>query len=59
MAGKQQLAYYCKSLGLTKGIYIVFCPTGINYPERVKESKETTEGIEISTYLVDYDEEKW
>ena len=59
MAGKQQLAYYCKSLGLTKGIYIVFCPTGINYPERVKESKETIEDIEISTYLVDYDEEKW
>jgi len=57
--GKKQLAYYCKSLGLKRGIYLVFCPTGIYYPETVKEQKETIDTVEISTYLVWYDEEKW
>ncbi|OQX77185.1 MAG: hypothetical protein B6D61_07595 [Bacteroidetes bacterium 4484_249] len=64
--GKKQLAYYCQSLGLAKGIYIVFCPKGIKYPEAVKEQKESIEttgspgqAVEVSTYLIEYDEEKW
>jgi len=58
--GKKQLAYYCKSLGLTSGVYLVFCPTNkVNYPETVKEGTENIENIEISTYLVSYDETKW
>jgi hypothetical protein len=40
--GQKQLAYYCKSLGLDKGAYLVFCPNTVKYPETVKE------GIEIS-----------
>ena len=59
LEGKEQLAYYCKSLGLKKGIYLVFCPTGINYQESIKEQNEIIHEIEISTYLVMYDENKW
>jgi hypothetical protein len=57
--GKKQLAYYCKSLGLDKGAYLVFCPNSIKYPEPVKENIETIEGVEIITYLISYDESKW
>jgi len=64
--GKKQLAYYCQSLGLKKGIYIVFCPNHISYPKIVKEQSETIENpegsgqvIEIITYLVEFDESKW
>ena len=57
--GKNQLAYYCKSLGLNKGIYLVFCPNDAKYPEVVKEKTETIENIEITTFLVEYDEKKW
>jgi hypothetical protein len=57
--GKKQLAYYCKSLGLTDGVYLVFCPEGIKYPATVKEGTEKTEGVTTATYLVFYDEEKW
>ncbi|MDX2247432.1 MAG: AAA-like domain-containing protein [Bacteroidia bacterium] len=57
--GKKQLAYYCRSLGLDTGVYLVFCPNNIPYSESVKESVETLEGVTIRTFLVDYDEEKW
>ena len=59
LEGKSQLAWYCKSLGLSKGVYLVFCPTGINYPESIKELTENIKGTEISTYLVEYDVGKW
>ena len=57
--GKKQLAYYSRSLGQHTGIYLVFCPNNIRYPDVVKESVETIEGVEIHTWLVEYDEEKW
>ena len=57
--GKKQLAYYCNSTGLDTGIYLVFCPNDITYPETVKEQTETIEGVAVSTYLVEYDEAKW
>ena len=57
--GKKQLAYYCNSIGLDSGIYLVFCPNDIPYPETVKEHTETIAGVAISTYLVEYDEAKW
>ncbi|OQX78588.1 MAG: hypothetical protein B6D61_05160 [Bacteroidetes bacterium 4484_249] len=59
LKGKEQLAYYCQSLGLKKGIYIVFCPTGINYTETIKEHTEIINEIEIATYLIEFDEDKW
>ncbi len=57
--GKQQLAYYCQSLGLKKGIYLVYCPNDIKYPETITEQIDIINGVEISTYLVEYDETKW
>jgi hypothetical protein len=57
--GKQQLAYYCRSLGLSTGVNLVFCPNNIRYPDIVKEGVEMIEGVEVRTYLVEYDEEKW
>ncbi len=57
--GKNQLAYYCKSLGLDKGIYIVFSPTNIKYPKNIKEQTENINDIEITSYLIKYDETKW
>ena len=57
--GKKQLAYYCNSHGLNTGIYLVFCPNDISYPETVKEQTETIDGVAVATYLVGYDEAKW
>ncbi|MEN8120103.1 MAG: ATP-binding protein [Bacteroidota bacterium] len=62
--GKKQLAYYCNSLGLDKGVYLVFCPNDIKYHETVKEQVEIIEiensgSVRVSTYLIEYDEKKW
>ena len=66
ITGKKQLAYYCSSLGLNKGIYLVFCPNDLKYPEPVKEQIENIEvpespgqNIEITTWLVEFDRSKW
>ncbi len=59
LRGKKQLAYYCQSLGLKKGVYLVFCPNNVNYSKTIVENIESIEGIEISTYLVEFDENKW
>ncbi len=55
--GKKQIASYCKSLSLTKGVYLVFCPNDIRYPDSVKEQAEIVDGVEIWSYIVKYDEE--
>jgi len=52
--GKQQLAYYANSLGLSKGIYLVFVNSQVENP-KVLESEERIEGVDITTYLVRYD----
>ena len=57
--GKTQLAYYCNSLGLHKGAYLVFSPSNHKYHFSVKEEIEIIENIEITTYLILYDETKW
>ncbi len=59
LRGKEQLTYYCQSLGQSKGVYLVYCPNNIRYPETIKEQKETINGVEISTFLIEYDEDKW
>ena len=56
--GKEQLAYYCKTLNLREGTYLVFVPNNILYPDKAKEGTTTISGIDIHTYLVWYDEEK-
>ncbi|MFN0204577.1 MAG: ATP-binding protein [Bacteroidia bacterium] len=57
--GKTQLAYYCKHLGLTKGVYLVFYGEHLVeiHQETVAEAIEMIEGIEIYTYLVLYENE--
>ena len=57
--GKKQLAYYCKTLDLNKGVYLVFCPNNITYQESVKEQTQNIDNVEITTYLISYDEKKW
>ncbi len=57
--GKQQLAYYAESLQLEKAIYLVFMAKRAKKSETVKNNKETINNIEITTYLVEYDETKW
>lgn len=53
--GKKQLAYYCNSLNVKEGVYLVFVPQEV---ERVEEGTEEIEGVAICTYIVKYDEEK-
>jgi len=57
--GKKQLAYYCNSLGLTTGIYLVFCPNNIRIPESVSEKTENIENVKIITFIIEYDDTKW
>jgi len=55
--GKEQLAYYSKSMGLKEGIYLVFVPNTVNLPI-IQEQEETINSIRIRTFIVTYDEEK-
>jgi hypothetical protein len=55
--GKNQLAYYARSLGLKEALYLVFVPNTVNLPG-IRELEETVGGILIRTYIVQYDEEK-
>ena len=57
--GKKQLAYYSKSLGLQTAVYLVFCPSNMKYPKNVIEQSEKINNIDIVTYLVEYDDQKW
>ncbi len=56
--GKQQVAYYARSLGLKKAVYVVFTPNNIEYPPEVREERFTLKGVEVWVFLVPYDEEK-
>jgi AAA-like domain len=58
LKGKEQLAYYAKSLGLKQAVYLVFAPNHLQYPAVVAEGKEVLRGVEIMIFLVGYDEEK-
>ena len=49
--------YYVKTLGLKEALYLVFVPNTVNLPG-IREQEETVAGILISTYIVQYDEEK-
>ncbi len=56
--GKNQLAYYCNSLGLTEGVYLVFLKSNLHYSDDIKEQSESINNIKIQTFLIPYDEEK-
>ncbi|MFN0203388.1 MAG: hypothetical protein ACKVTZ_17815, partial [Bacteroidia bacterium] len=57
--GKNQLAYYCRHLGLERGIYLVFVAEHLMqiHEETIFESIENIEGVEIYTYIVLYEED--
>lgn len=55
--GKKQLSYYCRSLGLSEGLYLVFVPNQARLPDFVAEGSEEIEDVLIKTFLVFYDEE--
>ncbi len=57
--GKKQLAYYAESLQLDKAVYLVYMAKRARKPDTIKEEKETINKIEVSTYLIEYDETKW
>ena len=59
LQGKEQLAYYCKSLGLTTGLYLVFIKSTKKFLGIIKEQTENINNIKIITYLIEYDEDKW
>jgi AAA-like domain len=52
--GKTQLAYYIKSLGLNRGIYLVFVDKQVTNP-KVLEGEDVIEGVTLTTYIVRYD----
>ena len=52
--GKAQLAYYIKSLGLNKGVYLVFLNAEVTNTY-VLEGEDLIEGVELTTYIVRYD----
>jgi len=57
--GKKQLAYYCQSIGVAEGIYLVFVPNTVNREEmNIYESQDTINNVLVRTYIVEYDEEK-
>lgn len=49
--GLKQLAYYCRSLSISEGIYLIFASNQLPV-------KGIAEGIKIRVYMVPYDEEK-
>jgi AAA-like domain len=57
--GKKQLAYYCKHLGLNRGVYLIFVPDRLLtlHHETVFESSEIIENVEIITYIVEYEDD--
>ena len=63
LKGRKQLAHYARSRycyrdGLDKAVYLIFTPRHIEYGEDVVENVETHEGVQISIFLVSYDEKK-
>jgi hypothetical protein len=55
--GKEQLAYYAKTLGLNEAVYLVFVPNTVKLAG-VRDQIEKIENIDIKTFIVLYDEEK-
>jgi hypothetical protein len=52
--GKDQLAYYTKSLGLTTSVYLVFVSKEVKN-DNVLENEEVIDGVTVTTYIVRYD----
>lgn len=55
--GLKQLAYYCKSLSIPEGLYLIFASNTVPV-KGIAEGIEEIDGVKIMIYIVDYDEEK-
>ncbi|MEZ4847392.1 MAG: hypothetical protein R3B93_01900 [Bacteroidia bacterium] len=55
--GLKQLAYYCQSLSIAEGIYLIFASNHLSV-KGITEGTHEVEGRNIRVYIVDYDEEK-
>ena len=56
--GHGQLAYYARSLGQKRAIYVVFTPEHLRYPDTITAGRAIVRNVEIITYLIPYDEVK-
>ena len=56
--GHGQLAYYARSLGQKRAVYVVFTPQHLRYPDTVLEGRSIVRKVDITTYLIPYDEVK-
>jgi AAA-like domain len=56
--GHGQLAYYARSLGQKRAVYVVFTPEHLRYPDTVQAGRSLVRNVEIITYLIPYDEVK-
>jgi AAA domain len=56
--GHGQLAYYARSLGQKKAVYVVFTPEHLRYPDTVQAGRSVVRNVEVITYLIPYDEVK-
>ena len=55
--GLKQLAYYCQSVNIPEGLYLLFASNALKVMG-IEEGVREVEGIRIRVYVVQYDEEK-
>ena len=55
--GLKQLAYYCNSINIYEGLYMVFASNKVPV-KGISEGTQEIDGVKIRVYIVDYDEEK-
>lgn len=55
--GLKQLAYYCQSIGISQGLYLIFVSNRLQI-QGIEEGIQKVDDITIRIYIVQYDEEK-
>ncbi|MCB0579723.1 MAG: ATP-binding protein [Phaeodactylibacter sp.] len=55
--GLKQLAYYCQSINIPEGLYLIFASNQLKVMG-IEEGIQEIEGVIIRVYIVGYDEEK-
>ncbi|MCO6489722.1 MAG: ATP-binding protein [Phaeodactylibacter sp.] len=55
--GLKQLAYYCQSIDIPEGLYLIFASNQLKVMG-IEEGIQEVEGVKIRIYIVGYDEEK-
>ncbi len=55
--GLNQLAYYCRSISISEGIYLIFAANQVSV-KGITEGIREVKGVKIRVYIVAFDEEK-